>query len=123
MKRCFRRGGDKAAVTALDSVDVLVNCAGATKRGDFFQLSQEDWSNGFALKFFGAVQLSKVLWPALKRSGGSIVNIAGLGARMPSGDFTIGGSVNSALLNFTKTLSEIGSVTASGLMRSTRVSS
>jgi NAD(P)-dependent dehydrogenase (short-subunit alcohol dehydrogenase family) len=27
---------------------------------------------------------------------------------MPSADFTIGGSVNSALLNFTKALSEIG---------------
>lgn len=98
----------QAAIATLDSIDVLVNCAGATKRGDFFQLSQEDWSNGFALKFFGAVQLSKALWPALKKSSGSIINIAGLGARMPSGDFTIGGSVNSALLNFTKALSEIG---------------
>ncbi len=98
----------QAALAKLDSVNVLVNCAGATKRGDFFQLSSEDWMSGFALKFFGAVQLSKALWPALKKSGGSIVNIAGLGARMPAADFTIGGSVNSALLNFTKALSEIG---------------
>ncbi|MFA6264096.1 MAG: SDR family oxidoreductase [Pseudolabrys sp.] len=98
----------QAALTTLDSIDVLVNCAGATKRGDFFQLSQDDWSNGFALKFFGAVRLSRAIWPALKKSGGSIINIAGLGARMPSADFTIGGSVNSALLNFTKALSEIG---------------
>lgn len=98
----------QAALATLDSVDVLVNSAGATKRGDFFQLSTEDWTSGFALKFFGAVQLSKALWPALKKSRGSIVNIVGLGARMPSADFTIGGSVNSALLNFTKALSEIG---------------
>ena len=98
----------QAALTRLDTVDVLVNCAGATKRGDFFQMTAEDWANGFALKFFGAVELSKALWPALKKSRGSIVNIAGLGARMPAADFTIGGSVNSALLNFTKALSEIG---------------
>lgn len=101
----------KAAQTALatlDTIDVLVNCAGATKRGDFFQLTADDWASGFALKFFGAVHLSKALWPALKKSGGAIVNIAGLGARMPAADFTIGGSVNSALLNFTKALAEIG---------------
>ena len=98
----------QAALATLDSVDVLVNCAGATKRGDFFALTADDWTSGFALKFFGAVHLSKALWPALKKSGGSIVNIAGLGARMPAADFTIGGSVNSALLNFTKALSEIG---------------
>lgn len=98
----------QVALAALDTVDVLVNCAGATKRGDFFQLTADDWTNGFALKFFGAVHLSKALWPALKKSRGSIVNIAGLGARMPAADFTIGGSVNSALLNFTKALAEIG---------------
>lgn len=98
----------QAALASLPSIDVLINCAGATKRGDFFALSSEDWMSGFALKFFGAVQLSKALWPALKQSRGSIVNIAGLGARMPAADFTIGGSVNSALLNFTKALSEIG---------------
>lgn len=98
----------QAALATLENVDVLVNCAGATKRGDFFQLTAEDWTSGFALKFFGAVHLSKALWPALKKSGGAIVNIAGLGARMPAADFTIGGSVNSALLNFTKALAEIG---------------
>jgi len=98
----------QAALATLDTVDVLVNCAGATKRGDFFELTADDWANGFALKFFGAVALSKALWPALKKSRGSIVNIAGLGARMPAADFTIGGSVNSALLNFTKALSDIG---------------
>lgn len=98
----------QAALATLDSIDVLVNCAGATKRGDFFSLTADDWASGFALKFLGAVNLSKALWPALKKSGGSIVNIAGVGARMPAADFTIGGSVNSALLNFTKALSEIG---------------
>jgi len=98
----------QAALATLDNVDVLVNCAGATKRGDFFQLTADDWASGFALKFFGAVNLTKALWPALKKSGGSIVNIAGLGARMPAADFTIGGSVNSALLNFTKALAETG---------------
>lgn len=98
----------KAALTTLGAVDVLVNCAGAAKRGDFFTLTEDDWTSGFGLKFFGTVRLSRAIWPALAKSRGSIVNIAGLGARMPAADFTIGGSINSALLNFTKALSEVG---------------
>ena len=38
-----------AAVSALGSVDVLVNSAGATKRGDFFTLTDADWDSGFGL--------------------------------------------------------------------------
>ena len=34
-------------------IDVLVNNAGATKRGDFLGLSDSDWADGFALKLFG----------------------------------------------------------------------
>lgn len=101
-------GAARAAVAALPAVDVLVNCAGATKRGDFFALTDADWENGFALKFFGAMRLSRALWPALVKSRGTIINIIGIGARMPGGDFTIGGSVNAAFLNFTKALAEIG---------------
>lgn len=97
-----------AAVSVFGSVDVLVNSAGATKRGDFFSLTDADWESGFGLKFFGAMRMSRALWPALKKSRGAIVNIIGVGARMPSADFTIGGSVNAAFLHFTKSLSTIG---------------
>jgi NAD(P)-dependent dehydrogenase (short-subunit alcohol dehydrogenase family) len=97
-----------AAVGALGAVDVLVNSAGATKRGDFFTLTDADWDSGFGLKFFGAMRMSRALWPALKKSRGAIVNIVGVGARQPSADFTIGGSVNAAFLHFTKALSTIG---------------
>src|SRR5262249_52401369 len=40
--------------------------------------------------------------------GGNIVNIAGIGGRTGSADFTIGGAVNSALLNLTKALADRG---------------
>ena len=95
-------------LSLLPTLDALVNCAGATKRGDFFELTDQDWADGYGLKFHATVRLSRALWSGLKTSGGSIVNIAGLGGRMPEGDFTIGGSVNAALLNFTKALSQVG---------------
>src|SRR3982751_4377223 len=31
-------------------LDILVNNAGSTKRGDFFELSDADWADSFALK-------------------------------------------------------------------------
>ena len=97
------------AVQSFGGIDLLVNCAGATKSGDFFSLNEEDFIDGFALKFHAAVNLTRAAWPHLKRSGeGHIVNIIGIGARRPLADFTIGGSVNSALLSFTKSMADQG---------------
>jgi NAD(P)-dependent dehydrogenase (short-subunit alcohol dehydrogenase family) len=88
--------------------DVLVNNAGGTKAGAFTQLTEQDWADGYALKFFGAVRLSRLFWPLLQQSQGRIVNIIGGGARTPDAEFTIGGSVNAAMANFTKSLSKNG---------------
>lgn len=97
-----------AAGEKFGSIDVVVNNAGATKRGDFETLSDEDFIDGFALKFFGAVRLTRAAWPHLKKQKGSLVNIVGAGGRTPGALFTIGGSVNAAVLSFTKAMSEKG---------------
>jgi NAD(P)-dependent dehydrogenase (short-subunit alcohol dehydrogenase family) len=89
-------------------IDIVVNNAGATKRGDFLKLTDEDWADGFALKFFGAMRLTRAAWPHLKTQAGSVLNISGIGGRMPGALFTIGGSVNAALLSFTKAMAEVG---------------
>jgi 3-oxoacyl-[acyl-carrier protein] reductase len=88
--------------------DVLVNCAGATKAGAFLELADSDWLDGFALKFFGCVRLSKLFWPMLKAAEGHVINIDGGAARSPSAEFLIGGSVNAAMANFSKGLSQLG---------------
>jgi NAD(P)-dependent dehydrogenase (short-subunit alcohol dehydrogenase family) len=97
-----------AAITAYGAIDAIVNNAGATKHGDFFTLSEADWADGFALKFFCAVRLSRAAWPHLVERKGSVLNIIGTGGRTPNAGFTIGGSVNGACLSFTKALAEIG---------------
>lgn len=97
-----------AAIARFGAIDVLVNNAGATKRGDFEALSDDDFIDGFALKFFGAVRMARAAWPHLRKQSGSVVNIVGAGGRTPSAMFSIGGSVNAAVLSFTKALSEKG---------------
>lgn len=97
-----------AARERFGRIDVLVNAAGATPRGDFLAFDDDDWQRGFDLKFFGAARLCRHAWPALVASGGRIVNIAGIGGRTGSAEFTIGGSVNAALLNLTKALADRG---------------
>ena len=97
-----------ATIKKFGVIDVLVNNAGATKRGDFFELTDEDWADGFALKFFGAMRLCRASWTHLMASRGTIVNIIGIGGRTGSAEFTIGGSVNAAFRLFTKALADRG---------------
>jgi 3-oxoacyl-[acyl-carrier protein] reductase len=97
-----------SALARFGQLDLLVNNAGATKRGDFLALSDDDWHDGYTLKFFGAMRLARAAWPHLMHTRGSIINIAGIGGRTGEAEFTIGGSVNAALLNLTKSLAHKG---------------
>ena len=96
------------ATARFNRLDLLVNCAGATQRGDFLLLGDDAWTDGYALKLFGAVRLTRAAWPHLKSTSGAVVNIAGVGGRVASADFTVGGSVNAALMNLTKALADRG---------------
>ncbi len=98
----------KAVNDKFKRCDVLVNNAGATKAGKFLELSDEAFIDGFALKYFAAVRLSRLFWPLLKEAHGNVINIIGGAARTPGPDFLIGGSVNSAFSNFAKGLATLG---------------
>jgi 3-oxoacyl-[acyl-carrier protein] reductase len=98
----------EAAKRAFGHVDILVNNAGTTKRGDFLELTDADWTEGYALKLFAHVRLARAAWPELAQRKGSIVTIGGTSGRMPIAAFTIGSSVNAAAAAFSKALADRG---------------
>lgn len=98
----------EAARAEFGRIDVVVCNAGATKRGDFLALTDDDWADGFSLKLFAHVRLLRAAWPHLKEARGSALVISGVGGRTPGAEFAIGGSVNAALLSFGKALAARG---------------
>lgn len=96
------------AVAAFGRLDILVNSAGATTHGDLFALTDENWQDGFALKFHGTVRMCRAAWPHLAAAGGAVVTVIGVASRTPMPQAMVVGSVNAALLSFTKALSDLG---------------
>jgi NAD(P)-dependent dehydrogenase (short-subunit alcohol dehydrogenase family) len=92
----------------LGRTDVLVNNAGATRSGNFLEMPDEAFHDGFALKYYACMRLCKLFWPMLREREGHVVNIIGGAARTPDALFLIGGSVNAAMANFSKGLSVLG---------------
>jgi 3-oxoacyl-[acyl-carrier protein] reductase len=92
----------------LGRCDVLINNAGATRSGNFLEMPDEAFHDGFALKYFAAVRLAKLFWPMLKAAEGRVVSIIGGAARTPDPLFLVGGSVNAACANFAKGLAGLG---------------
>jgi 3-oxoacyl-[acyl-carrier protein] reductase len=88
--------------------DILVNNAGRTRAGNFLELPDEAFIDGFALKYFAAVRLSRLFWPMLVAAQGHLICVVGGAARAPEPTFLIGSSVNAAVGNFAKGLSKLG---------------
>jgi 3-oxoacyl-[acyl-carrier protein] reductase len=87
------------AVLRFGGLDLVVNCAGATQRGDFQTLSDAAWADGYALKLHGAVRVTRAAWPHLKARGGSVVMIAGIGGKQASAAATVSGVACGHCLN------------------------
>ena len=97
------------ATAALDRgrVDGLVNNVGqADARSSFLDVTDAQWEQGFAVNVLSAVRLTRALLPALLRSGGAIVNVSSVNARLPFPMVVDYSAHKAALTNLTTALSE-----------------
>ena len=92
---------------AFGRIDILINSAGSSQGGLFWEVADDTWDSAVQLKFLGAVRMVRAVLPAMRRQKyGRIVNVAGNTGRQPHPRLLPGSTTNAALLSFTKGLSE-----------------
>jgi 3-oxoacyl-[acyl-carrier protein] reductase len=93
---------------AFGRIDALLNIAGAVPQIDLFEMTDEQWDAGLALKLHGARRLTIAAWPALKQSKGSVVLMSGNSAVFPKASYAAVGTINAAIIALAKAFSDRG---------------
>ena len=97
----------RTAVEAYGRIDSLINSAGSSQGGLFWEIPDEVWEQSLTLKFLGAVRIMRAVIPImLKQSYGRIVTVAGSAGRQPNSRLLPGAAANAALLAITKGLAD-----------------
>ena len=89
-------------------IDALLNIAGAVPQIDLFEMTDQQWDAGMALKLHGARRLTIEAWPALKASQGAVVLMSGNSAIFPKAPYAAVGTINAAIIALAKAFSDRG---------------
>ncbi len=93
----------RRTVERFGRIDILVNAAGSSQGGIFWEVPDQVWLDSWGLKLFGYVRLMREVIPhMIRQGGGRIVNIVGNSGKQPIPTMLPGGSANAALLAITK---------------------
>ncbi len=94
-----------ALAAACRDVDILVNNAGAVPGGPIEDVTDAHWREGFDLKVFATVNLTREVYLAMKeRRHGVIINVIGNCGERPDPEIIIGTIANAGLMAFTRAL-------------------
>jgi NAD(P)-dependent dehydrogenase (short-subunit alcohol dehydrogenase family) len=95
----------RALAKAPGGIDILVNCAGAIRAGSIDMVDEQTWLEGWNLKLFGCINLTREIYPAMCRRGsGVIVNVIGNAGERPVANYISGSIANAGLIALTKAL-------------------
>ena len=104
-RRLGRRRGETRPLSDGKNFDILVNNAAGSGLGALSELTDEDWLRHLDVKLIGYVRCAREVIPHMKQKNwGRIVNIGGAAAR--GGGGYASGAANSAVVNFSKKLSD-----------------
>ncbi|MGH8328322.1 MAG: SDR family oxidoreductase [Steroidobacteraceae bacterium] len=95
-------------LAAFGRIDALLNIAGAVPQVDIFEMTDQQWEDGLALKLHGARRLTLAAWPALKAAKGSVVLMSGNSALFPKAPYAAVGTINAAIVALAKAFSDRG---------------
>lgn len=95
-------------LAAFGRIDALLNIAGAVPQIDLFEMTDEQWDSGMALKLHGARRLTIEAWAALQQTKGSVVFTSGNSAIFPKAPYAAVGTINAAIAALAKAFSDRG---------------
>lgn len=94
-----------AALAAFGKIDILVNCAGITKRAPSVEFKEEDWNQILDINLTGAFRSCQVFGKEMLRRGyGKIINIASLSTFVGLFEVAAYGASKAGIASLTKTL-------------------
>jgi 3-oxoacyl-[acyl-carrier protein] reductase len=93
-----------AALKAFGRIDILVNNAALRAEKSIDDMTHDDWRKVMNVTLDGAFHCVKACLPALKKNGGSIINIGGLSAHIGSKDRAHVMAAKAGLVGFTRGL-------------------
>jgi NAD(P)-dependent dehydrogenase (short-subunit alcohol dehydrogenase family) len=96
------------SLASFGRIDALLNIAGAVPQIDLFDMTDDQWEAGLALKLHGARRLTVAAWPALKAAKGSVVLMSGNSALFPKAPYAAVGTINAAIVALAKAFSDRG---------------
>ena len=79
-------------------IDALLNIAGAVPQIDLFEMTDQQWEDGAALKLHASRRLTIRAWEALKAANGAVVFISGSAALDPKPGFAAVATINAAII-------------------------
>lgn len=95
-------------LAAFGRIDALLSIAGAVPQIDLFQMTDQQWDSGMALKLHGARRLTVAAWRALREAKGSVVLMSGNSALCPKAPYAAVGTINAAIVALAKAFADRG---------------
>lgn len=98
-------GAVKELSESFADTEILVNNAGAIPGGDLWQVDEIRWRDGWELKVFGYINMTRAFYALMRQAGkGVIINNIGSGGENLDFNYVAGCTGNAALMAFTKTI-------------------
>jgi 3-dehydrosphinganine reductase len=86
------------------SLDMVINNAGILREGYFEKLAVTDFKEMFGANYFGALYITQITLPYLKKSRGRLINVASVAGLTGGFGLSAYGSSKYALIGLTETL-------------------